>query len=346
MKSLDLGRCVLSISLAAAVLAACGGSSQPPIGAPGAMPQSSAITQHADRGGSWMLPEAKSGDLLYIASTPIFPNGAVYVYTYPQGKLVGTLTGFAEPFGECTDSAGDVFIVASSSTSSSSSSTIYEYAHGGTSPIATLTDPVAALGCAVDSTTGNLAASGDGVAIFQHASGNPTIYHSSEFHFYYCGYDNKGNLYLSGTNGHYGDQAELIRLASGSSEFEQINLNEKIYTNTLLPSVQWDGKHMTITSYPDRKPLLIYRLHISGSIATIVGTTEVSSSKNNYHGQTRIQGDTIVGTGYAKRGNENAFFWRYPSGGAARREIQKIGNVRNPEVSGVTVSVARSQKAP
>jgi len=47
------------------MLAACGGS-QTPIGAPGAMPQSRAIATHAQHGGSWMLPEAKGRDLLYV----------------------------------------------------------------------------------------------------------------------------------------------------------------------------------------------------------------------------------------------------------------------------------------
>ena len=55
MKSLDFGRYVLGSFAAAALLSACGGS-QPPIGAPGAMPQSRAIATHAERGGSWMLP--------------------------------------------------------------------------------------------------------------------------------------------------------------------------------------------------------------------------------------------------------------------------------------------------
>jgi hypothetical protein len=49
---------VLSVGVAA-LLAGCGGS-QPPIDAPGAMAQTSAIATHADRGKSWMLPEAKS----------------------------------------------------------------------------------------------------------------------------------------------------------------------------------------------------------------------------------------------------------------------------------------------
>ena len=343
MNSRSLGRYALCASMSVAMLAGCGGS-QPPIGAPGAMTQSSAIATRAAHAKSWMLPEAKGEDLLYIAGTPIFPNGVVYVYTYPQGKLVGTLTGFVEPFGECTDSAGDVFIVAYSN-GSMTSSTIYEYAHGGTNPIATLSDPNVGFGCAVDPTTGNLAVSGGGVAIYQDATGDPTIY-SSDFAFHYCGYDNKGNLYLSAASDRYGNQAQLIRLGSGSSEFEQISLNEKLYAYSLWPSMQWDGKHMTVTSNPDRKPLLIYRLHISGSSATVVGTTDVSSPKNHYNGQTWIRGNTVIGTGYTKRSNENAFLWPYPTGGVARQQIKKVGNVRNPEISGLTVSVARSQKAP
>ncbi|MGB8909422.1 MAG: hypothetical protein WCC84_11805, partial [Candidatus Cybelea sp.] len=292
---------------------------------------------------SWIDATASRGDLLYIAATPIFPNGVVYVYTYPQRKLVGTLTGFAEPFGECTDSAGDVFIVAFSNTSSSLSSTIYEYAHGGTSPIATLSDPNVAFSCAVDPMTGNLAAAGDGVAVYQHAAGNPTIYNSSDA-FKFCGYDNHGNLYLTARSDHYGNQAQLVRLSSGSNEFDQIQLGTKLYAGIRLwPSVQWDGKHMTVSSNPNGNPISIYRLRISGSSATVIGTTEVSSAKNNYSGQTWIRGDTIIGTGNTKRAYESAFFWRYPTGGVARREIKQVGNVRNPEASGVTVSVARSR---
>jgi len=56
------------------MLAACGGS---PTDAPGAMAQSRAIGQHGARGKSWMLPEAKSEDLVSGFTT--------------SGKLVGNL---------------------------------------------------------------------------------------------------------------------------------------------------------------------------------------------------------------------------------------------------------------
>jgi hypothetical protein len=87
MKCSALGRYLFSSCVATVVLAACGGS-QPPTGAPGAATQTSAIAAHAGRGKSWMLHEATSDDLLYIAAWP----PAVYVYTYPKGQLAGTLT--------------------------------------------------------------------------------------------------------------------------------------------------------------------------------------------------------------------------------------------------------------
>jgi len=81
MKNSSLSRCVLTCA-AAAMLAGCGGS-QPPVGAPGAMPYgaTSGITAHSmptAGKGAW------SGDLLYVAT-----GGDVYVLSYPSGKVVG-----------------------------------------------------------------------------------------------------------------------------------------------------------------------------------------------------------------------------------------------------------------
>ena len=88
MMSLNLGRYALCGAVAAALLAGCGGS-QPPIGAPGAMPQSSALQSQSaqrDRSGSWMLPEATSEDLLYVSDGFY---GDVFVYSYRKHNYVG-----------------------------------------------------------------------------------------------------------------------------------------------------------------------------------------------------------------------------------------------------------------
>jgi hypothetical protein len=291
-----------------------------------------------------MEQHASQENLLYVAASPDGPNGSAYVYTYPQGRLVGTLTGFVEPRGECTDSAGDVFIVAYAN-QSMSSSTIYEYAHGGTTPIATLSDPGVAIGCAVDPTTGDVAATGNGVAIFKNASGNPTMYYSSEYSlFLYCGYDNRSNLYIMAINGRYADQQVLVRLASGSRDFEQITLDAKIYmSGNITPIVQWDGKHIAVTSDPYRKPISLYRLRITGSNATVIGNATLSTPANNYSGEAWIQGKSIIGAGHTRGHYEAAFLWPYPKGGLPGRTIERLGKTRYPEVSAVTVSVARSR---
>ena len=47
--------------------------------------ETAAIATHADRGKSWMLPEAKNEDLIYATSG----CGGVCMLSYPAGKLVG-----------------------------------------------------------------------------------------------------------------------------------------------------------------------------------------------------------------------------------------------------------------
>src|ERR1700729_2223189 len=125
------------------------------------------------RGGSWMAPEAKGESLLYVSDTGM---QSVDVYAYPKGKLEGTLTNFRYPAGECVDQKSDVWIA------DTSAGEVLEYAHAGTSPIASLTlagqEPI---DCSVDPTSGNLAVSnivttGGGagsVSIFTKGSGAP-----------------------------------------------------------------------------------------------------------------------------------------------------------------------------
>lgn len=187
MKSLGFGRNALTSCVAAGMLAGCGGS-QPPIAAPGVAPQTLALAVHAERGKSWMLREAKGEDLLYAsnmssASGPPY-YGDVLVFAYPKGTLVGTLTGFsAYVQGVCSDASGDVFVTTETSLTHGY---VYEYSHGGTQSIATLSDPGSPYGCSVDPTTGNLAVANTTssgyygyygyVAIFPDAEGTATTY--------------------------------------------------------------------------------------------------------------------------------------------------------------------------
>jgi len=343
MHAQRLSHFAAALCVVSAMLAACGGS-QPPIGAPGAMPQRQAIAQHAARGKSWMLPEAKSQDLIYL-SVDVNDSGYVHVYSYSSRKLVGQLTGLISAFGECTDSAGNVFVVAYANYSANSSA-IYKYAHGGTNPISMLSDPGIGMGCSVDQTTGNLAVantydpyySKGSVAVFSHAQGQPTFYYSSTFaQFGSCGYDDEGNLYLVGW--HSSHQVGFAELPKASQSLKELSLDTPLYLRGgWIPSVQWDGSNMTVTSFPETGSagkLLVHRLAFSGSSAAVVGTSKLLSHQHVGHsGQSWIFGNTIVGV--ETSGNYGKVTFWHPQGGTFTHMIKRAVSFGN--AWGLTVS--------
>ena len=315
MKSFGLGTYALSGGVAVALLAGCGGS-QPPIGAPGAMPQTSAIATRAKRGKPWMLREAKSEHLIYATGGCL----GTCVFAYPGGKLVGTLdVGFGGSYassGDFTDANGNVFI--------SNNDNIFEYAHGGTEPIATLDLPGSnAIGCSVDPTTGNLAVvfsgSGKNVAIFPGATGTPALY-DSDIDSAYCGYDNNGNLFVNG----YGSENafSIGELPNGGSGFSPISVSQSVGTPGQM---QWDGNYVTYESRA-RHQITVSRLEISGSEATIVSTTRFEKVGEAL--QSWIYGDKIF-IPYVYKGHsghpDRVGVWKYPKGGKPTTSIRVTG---------------------
>jgi hypothetical protein len=339
VKSLDFSRYVLSACVAAAMLAGCGGS-QPPIGAPGAMPQASAIATHADRGKSWMLPEAKSDDLLYVSS---FTSGRsqVSVYTYPGGRHVGYL-GAQDAGGLCSDAAGDVFVV------QLDREDIAEYAHGGTVPIATLDDSYNnPNGCAVDPTTGNLAVAGGdffygasaNVALFPNAMGSPTVYYDSDdLTFSWCTYDDQGNLFANGRTFHH-DESGIAELPVGGSTFSQITVeNANVHGGG---SLQWDGNYLAVTKIhggaKKSEPAAIYQLQISGQNGSVVNTVELQGSHVSDRSgwitqQFWVHNHTVISP---RNTGNRVGLWEYPAGGDPIRSNVRV----NETALGLTVSV-------
>jgi len=107
VRSFDFGRYALCSCVVAAMLAGCG-EPQPPIGAPGAVPQSRVVATHAAHGTSWMLPEAKGEDRLYVGSA----IGA-YVLSYPGGQPQGQIDSVSEAVRLCSDWVGNGYILSS-----------------------------------------------------------------------------------------------------------------------------------------------------------------------------------------------------------------------------------------
>jgi hypothetical protein len=211
------------------------------------------------------------------------------------------------------------------------------YTHGGTTPIDTLSVPGGPYDCSSDPSTGNLAVvfettSGvNEVAVYQGAQGTPTTYADSNQSILYCGYDNNGNLFIGG----YGPQHfAMAELAKGSSSFSNISLNQTIVNPG---QIQWDGQYLTVQ---EQQHPVIYRVAVSGSQASVVGTTHFLGPIV-YASQSWISGGTVVM--WMKRrdhGIPRAIgIWKYPKGGKPLTLINGHGYL---EVYGVTVSVAPS----
>jgi len=262
-----------------------------------------------------VLPPAASatqpgarGALLYVSDTV---SGDVYVFSYPKGKLQQTLTGFADPAGECVDANGNVFIA------NTGGNNIIEYAHGGSSPIATLKDKgYFPFGCSIDPTTGDLAVtnfsttgSGPGdVAIYRNAKGHPKRYADSLMQNpLLCGYDSSGNLFVDGLAQ---SSTVVSELAHGGANLSDILLDRSIYNPG---GVQWDGKHVAIG---DQSSNTIYQFRIKDGKAKTVGSTQLGGATMVL--QFWIDGTKVVGADtYAS----DVGIWHYPQGGAALKTI-------------------------
>jgi sugar lactone lactonase YvrE len=217
MKSLDFSRYVLSC-VAAAMLAECGGS-QTPIGAPGETPQTSAIAAHADRGKSWMLPEAKRIDLrtTYKVTPPLLyatnvgnEDVTVYRATAKDPEALATITDdIVIPGGACVDGQGTLYVT----NEPASGGSVSEYPLGQTAPSRTITDGINEPGyCAIDA-KGNLwVANIDGPNVTEYLKGSTkphTVITEGLQYPVGVAIDHSGNLYVGNGNGATGKNVEV-----------------------------------------------------------------------------------------------------------------------------------------
>jgi len=202
-----------SITAAVALLVACGGAKS------GSLPQGVVQAQSRAHRAS-----GSSGELVYVTTK----NG-VAMLSYPDGTLVGMIPWYFDNGELCSDpSNGNVYIPEGGS--------IYEYAHGGTTPIVTLSLPSGITvtgGCSVDPTTGDVAQIGWTVIkgssrtvllVFSQSSNSPKEIVSSKLPgLGYPAYDNSGNLFI-GADAKEG-AFRIGELKPGASEFTIIMIS-------------------------------------------------------------------------------------------------------------------------
>jgi hypothetical protein len=274
-----------------------------------------------DHGKSWMEPNGGKGPLLYVSDAG---TNDVVVYHYPSGREAGVLTGFDEPQGECVDKAGNVWIA------NTLASKLLEYAHGGTTPIATLADPGQyPVDCSIDRNDGTLAATNiiarkgrdprGSLSIYPNAVGSPTIVASPDFYLMYSlGYDDKDNLFLDGRNN--SDAFQFGELAGGSSKINPITLSGA--TINFPGGVRFAKRRVNVG---DQAGAVVYEATEAG---TVTGSVPLSGSSDcvdfSIHGHALICPDA---------GNGEIEIYKYPAGGSP---IQVITGLVSP--TGAAVS--------
>jgi hypothetical protein len=302
------------------MLAACAGV-QPAVNPAAGQPQSALR----------VFSNAKSGALLYIGG-----NHAVDVYTYPGGSLSGTGHTPGVVTGMCSDASGDVFVTeAPKKSSKAGTGYVEEYAHGGTSPIASLkvTSGEMPMDCGSDATSGDLAVTqqkssnyAPSVAIYAGGKGTPKVLQTDAIGADpQCGYDDAGNLFVT-SGGNVGAE-----LAAGKSSFTTVTLNRTIGG---VKHAQWDGNRFALQSFNTTHhngeivEERIYRVQISGSTGTITGVTVFKNWPEKVSGSSWIDGGMIVGTP-----SSEIAFWKYPEGGKAVKAIHLKSHVATVTIS-------------
>ncbi len=320
MKKLSAATVILG--LPAAVLAACAGGSQS--FAPGAdtsvqnilLAKSPAnISVRPNVGRSWMQPNVK-GALLYVADAG---NNDVFVYTWPALRLIGNLSGFKVPQGDCVDAAGNIWIA------STKNSKMLEFARGGLKPIETLDDPGQyPSGCSVDKTTGDLAVTnilsrsyGPGsLSIYKGARGSPKVYADPNIaKVYFDGYDGKGNVYMDGI-----DASGVFAIAKfDGKKFQALTVSGA--TINAPGAVAVIGSTINVGDQSGASGnSVMYETTIKGTTLTVVATAQLVGSVDCVG--TYIAGGAKHGQAICPdAGTPAIYVYSYPAGGTPTNSV-------------------------
>lgn len=290
-------------------------------------PQSSFSAAPQIRPGNETKSRSPGGDLLYVVN---YGRTAAFL-TFPEGKQIGEISGIGHANNVCSDASGNVWFTSSLGRNRYK---LYEFAHGGTQPIASIDVPKSdsAVGCAINPTNGDLAvlnnyggSSYDSVLIWAGGqSGTP-----KEYRVFFvptaCAYDKRGNLLVTGwadSDGYF-----LAELKIGAAKFTNISLKPHPF---LAGSLRWDGRYFAVAVQHGRGSL-IYRLHVMGSMAKVVQTVEAKPLI--YQTWFWAKGATMIAT---KRSHDTRLLgiWKYPLGGTP---LKSFPGLTRP--LGLTVSV-------
>lgn len=323
-------RSTWGVVAAGVILSGCGNGAESQL-APAIVAQPNAATLvsrsaletvRPDHQASWLRSDATKGMRLYISDAS---TNDVFVYAYPSGKLVGTLTGFSEPQGICVDGAGNFWVA------NTGASNLLEFAPGGTDPIATLNDAGQyPAGCAVDAGSGDLAASniistsgGQGsVSRYKRAVGNPRVI-SAFPRVYFDAYDTGGNLFLDGSNAD--GTFALGEIMKGKKSVKPLTV--KGATINFPGDIQYADGRLAVGDQSGPNNAVIYQMKVHAGTAVVVGNTQLFGSSDVV--QFFILGHVVISL---DAGTRKLNVYRYPAGGKPITIIHLSGPLNSQPV--------------
>lgn len=300
-------------------LCACGAPQQGSLPATQAQPASSTAAHNAGSR-SWMAKGLKQRDLLYVTNA----NGTVNVYRYQQHTLVGVLTRFSHPQGECSAFDGNVYITDYGTDS------IDEYEHGATKPLHTIDEsPAVPYGCAISPKTGDLAVANFNssydapgtIDIYPHGSGKPIVYQATnEDHFVFCVYDDRGDLLVLSHHYYYSYRYmyDFYYLPKNGTKLIAMSIPGPSYSRwETIEGLGWDGKYWIVQSYDD-----LYQFTIDVK-AQQVGEVKLTGVNGigpvaYYRLTSKSMATQVVGASL-----NSVDYWHYPAGGSPIGSITK-----------------------
>jgi hypothetical protein len=249
---------------------------------------------------------SQSGTLLYVSA-----DGFLDTYTYPRGVQQQHINTGAAAKGLCVDPRGNIFVT------DYNNARILEYAHGGASPIAILSDPLPKpIACSVDPVSGNLAVANyagatdsesGSVVVFREATGSGTIYRARGLFFYVgCSYGRGGDLFVDGQSSRFAPA--IAELSPASKTFKRVALPSVIRGTELPGGIQWAGHRLIFGDVDQNK---LFALDIAASRATVVSVTKLRGGNQIF--QFTLFGRRLIAP---NNGTGSVGVWLYPSGRA------------------------------
>lgn len=291
--------------------------------------------------GRAQLAASSSQDLLYVSE---YGGGVLDVFSWPQAQYITSLSKFNDVplMGLCVDKKGDIWVV--ESVSGAGHPQAQEFSHAGV-PIGDLTDEGEdPYGCAVDPKSGDFAMTSQeglydqpgSVEVWKNATGTATDYtdYPAIGLMLWCGYDDKGNLFVDGIPSGGSSEFGLAELPRGGKSLITIKTKGIRFPG----AIQWAHGKLTIGDPSYKTGSVIHQVQISGTTAKNVGLTVLKDSYEVFEGW--IAGNMVIGP---DEGNSTDIvqLWKYPQGGKPTGTLSKGNSGFFNGPIGAAVSVAK-----